>query len=218
MRRHHSLLSLLTLAALVLHTTAHPDPAPEARPEAAAAAAADAEAQYGNYAPFSGILYIVNADGTQANAASYGSCAAGCNGLGCCAAGYACAMAANNVACCPAGQQCQGVVAAAVQTVTVTVNNYVPTTVYNQPTNVVVAGVPVVYTTQNPGNIVYAGYCSTLIANGPGLPTTRAGDCGTILVVNGADRLFVTALEIFGISVVGPLVVAVHVLSIKIWR
>ena len=148
-------------------------------------------------------------------------------------------MAANNVACCPAGQQCQGVVAAAVQTVTVTVghpavpvhcllsslltcsiqvNNYVPTTVYNQPTNVVIAGAPIVYTTQNPVNPVYAGYCSTLIANGPGLPTTRAGDCGTILVVNGADRLFATALEISGIFVVGPLVAAVHVLSVRIWR
>lgn len=35
---------------------------------------------------------------------------------------------------------------------------------------------------------MYAGYCSTLIADGPGLPTTRAGDCGTILVVSGAGE------------------------------
>lgn len=77
-RPYRSRLSLLTLSALVLHATAYP----EARPEAEAAAIADASAQYANYAPFSGILYIVNADGTQANAASYASCAAGCNGLG----------------------------------------------------------------------------------------------------------------------------------------
>lgn len=28
----------------------------------------------------------------------------------------------------------------------------------------------------------YGGYCSTLIAVGPGLPTTEAGSCGTILI------------------------------------
>jgi hypothetical protein len=35
-------------------------------------------------------------------------------------------------------------------------------------------------------NVIPVGgaYCSTLTMNGPGLPTTRQGDCGTILVVN----------------------------------
>ncbi len=32
-------------------------------------------------------------------------------------------------------------------------------------------------------------YCSTLTAKGPGLPTARAGGCGTILVVNTGGRL-----------------------------
>lgn len=31
-------------------------------------------------------------------------------------------------------------------------------------------------------NVGYGGYCSTLIAVGPGLPTTEAGSCGTILI------------------------------------
>lgn len=30
----------------------------------------------------------------------------------------------------------------------------------------------------------YVGYCSTLYADGPGLPTTRQGACGTILILN----------------------------------
>lgn len=29
------------------------------------------------------------------------------------------------------------------------------------------------------------GYCSTLVAQGPGLPREAQGGCGTILVVNG---------------------------------
>ncbi|KAI7288966.1 hypothetical protein KC315_g20117, partial [Hortaea werneckii] len=37
-------------------------------------------------------------------------------------------------------------------------------------------------------------YCSTLVAVGPGLPTTEAGDCGTILVVESGQ----TAREILG--------------------
>jgi hypothetical protein len=39
-------------------------------------------------------------------------------------------------------------------------------------------------TSQN--NVVYTGYCSTLIANGPNNPTTAQGHCGTILVLNAA--------------------------------
>lgn len=50
-------------------------------------------------------------------------------------------------------------------------------------------------------------YCSTLYAKGPGLPTTRAGDCGTILVVNKAARS-VRALGVFAL----PLMI-LHILG-----
>jgi hypothetical protein len=35
--------------------------------------------------------------------------------------------------------------------------------------------------------INYNGYCSTIFANGPNLPTTAQGVCGTILVLNEAN-------------------------------
>lgn len=78
------------------------------------------------------------------------------------------------------------------QAAAATVTQYVQTTVYVQQTPVyvqpttvnVVPGVYVARTT----NIVYNGYCSTLTARGPNLPTTAAGQCGTILVVNGGER------------------------------
>ena len=38
------------------------------------------------------------------------------------------------------------------------------------------------------------GYCSTLVAVGPGLPTTEAGSCGTILIVE-ADAIRRTVLD-----------------------
>lgn len=71
---------------------------------------------------------------------------------------------------------------------------YQPTTVYQQqPTVVVVAGGGGIITNLSPTTVEvigYAGggYCSTLVAVGPGLPTTEAGSCGTILIVE-ADAI-----------------------------
>lgn len=70
-------------------------------------------------------------------------------------------------------------VAPVVQT-TIYTTYYQPTTTYYQPA-------PVVVYISTPG-IIYNGYCSTLYATGPGLPTTRPGQCGTILVLNDAPR------------------------------
>lgn len=50
------------------------------------------------------------------------------------------------------------------------------------------------------------GYCSTLYAVGPGLPTTRQGECGTILVTNGGG---VGRRRRGGTWLVGALVVVV---------
>jgi len=71
------------------------------------------------------------------------------------------------------------------QVTTVTVTQYV---VNNAQTTVVVGGgavlSPSTSTIQQ-----FNGYCSTLIVqNQDGLPTTRAGSCGTILVVGDAPR------------------------------
>lgn len=46
--------------------------------------------------------------------------------------------------------------------------------------------VPQQVTTVVAGSAAAGVICSTLYAVGPGLPTTRQGGCGTILVVNGA--------------------------------
>lgn len=155
------------------------------------------------YAPYSGsvAVYIVGADGVQISAASPASCpqyaSLSCSGIGypnwCCPTDHTCQYLSSSsvVGCCPSGQACSGTVnAQSVTTVTVTVvqtqTQYLqpqPTTqyvgpAYAQPTTTAYVGAA--------GGGVYAGYCSTLIADGPGLPTTRAGDCGTILVVSDA--------------------------------
>lgn len=56
-----------------------------------------------------------------------------------------------------------------------------------------VATTYVQYTTPAAGSVVSqaaaGGYCSTLYAVGPGLPTTRQGSCGTILVTSGGGSL-----------------------------
>lgn len=56
---------------------------------------------------------------------------------------------------------------------------------------------PIVYTTvyvagaaaTTANNILNGVYCSTVTAKGPNLPTTRAGACGTILVVSGGPSV-----------------------------
>ncbi len=78
---------------------------------------------------------------------------------------------------------------------------------YNPPTTYIVVPAAVVYTTQ-PAGIIYNGYCSTLYATGPNLPTTRMGQCGPILVLNEAGRRGVGRGDVFkGLC----LVLGVHV-------
>jgi hypothetical protein len=86
----------------------------------------------------------------------------------------------NVVGCCPTGSSCSGSVnQAQVTTVTVT------TTVVQQAINTVagvVVGPATSPTTRN--GPVYNGYCSTLFMHGNPIPTTAAGLCGTILILN----------------------------------
>ena len=128
----------------------------------------------------------------------------------CCPSGNTCAWSNSQVACCPSGQTCSGSVGGVggyqassyyqttyvapttqyVQASTVYQTNAVVTTVVTGGGGVVVpAGytqvttVQTVQTVQSQASIVNGVYCSTLIANGPNLPTTVAGNCGTVLVV-----------------------------------
>lgn len=151
------------------------------------------------YAPFSGIVYLVSPNGQTVNTASL-TCPASapnaCSNLNspnwCCPSGYTCAIPAaapNLLGCCPVGQSCQGT--PSVTTVTVAVAPVVQqSTVYvaATPTVLIQATTVVVQPTKN---IVIAagGYCSTLTMKGPDLPTTAAGSCGTILIVNAAETL-----------------------------
>ncbi|KAF2089369.1 hypothetical protein K490DRAFT_54982 [Saccharata proteae CBS 121410] len=138
------------------------------------------------YAPFSGAIYIIGNNGEQITGASPAQCPSyaesSCSSIGysdwCCPSGHTCQYFSTTqvCGCCPAGSDCSGTVSAAqVTTVTVTVTAY--QTVAQQTTEYP-AYVQPATTTEG----YYNGYCSTLIANGPGLPTTREGSCGTILV------------------------------------
>ncbi|KAF2193450.1 hypothetical protein K469DRAFT_549716 [Zopfia rhizophila CBS 207.26] len=160
--------------------------------------------QYTNNAPFSGAIYIVNPNGQEVNAAGANVCpsyaSASCSNIGhpswCCPSNYTCASPPNSgglIGCCPNGSSCGGTVnVAAVTTVTV---QYAQQTsvvyVQSQPTTAVVYA-------QSTEVVYQGGFCSTLTMDGPGLPTTREGACGTILVVNeGASRAFSYGLGIF---------------------
>ncbi|KAF1957073.1 hypothetical protein CC80DRAFT_379910, partial [Byssothecium circinans] len=159
---------------------------PEANP--------DAEPQsYTNNAPFSGAIYIVDPNGQQITTQNTKLCpnsaSVSCGDINrwgwCCPNAYTCVSPGNSnglIGCCPSGNTCGGAVAAAASTVTVNVQQtQTQNTVYVQQTQ---------QPTQNtvPQATVFAGYCSTLTMSGPGLPTTRQGECGTILVVNEARR------------------------------
>ena len=60
----------------------------------------------------------------------------------------------------------------------------------------------------NPGTAtVFNGYCSTIVAHGPGLPTTAAGPCGTVLVISGAEAILrLSLLSTVGLVLGGLLV------------
>ncbi|GIZ44845.1 hypothetical protein CKM354_000803100 [Cercospora kikuchii] len=156
-----------------------------------------------NVENFTGSLQIVNGQGTYSGTSGGGNSgnAAGspavqaqcpanypvsCTNIQqpyyCCPADNYCSWANSQVACCPNGKTCSGYAQPT-------------TTIYQQqqPTTVVVAPAAVTTYYQQPQTTVenqgYAGqYCKTLVAVGPGLPTTEAGDCGTILIVE-ADAI-----------------------------
>lgn len=56
-----------------------------------------------------------------------------------------------------------------------------------QTSTVVIGGGGVFVSPQSTKTFNYNGYCSTIYAQGPNLPTTAAGPCGTILVLNEAS-------------------------------
>ncbi|KAF2403658.1 hypothetical protein EJ06DRAFT_466237, partial [Trichodelitschia bisporula] len=160
-----------------------PIPAPTPQPQT-----------YNTYAPFSGAIYIVNAAGTSWSSASPALCPAnapqGCGDIGvwnwCCPTSNTCALLTPSlVGCCPVGSSCSGTPAGAISTVTVTVTQTQwaqgPTVVINN--QVTTRPVPVVPVPPGP-TTTFKGFCSTLVASGPGLPAVRQGWCGSILVVN----------------------------------
>lgn len=113
----------------------------------------------------------------------------------CCPANNYCAWQDSVVACCPNGKVCSGFA----QPIT---------TVWQQqpPATVVVVGAP-----SKPEGY-FGQYCKTLVAVGPGLPTTEAGDCGTILIVEG-DAIRATVINwiyaigmVVGLQILGGLV------------
>ncbi|KAK5130715.1 hypothetical protein LTR08_001745 [Meristemomyces frigidus] len=118
----------------------------------------------------------------------------------CCPSANTCAWSNSQVACCPSGQTCAGSVGGVggyqastyyqTSAPTVTTEYVQQSTYYTPATTTVTNGggvvVPAGYTqvtTVQTQQYVTGGYCSTLVANGPNLPTTAAGDCGTVLVI-----------------------------------
>jgi hypothetical protein len=144
-----------------------------------------------NVYQFSGIIYLVYPNGQTVSTSGL-TCPASapnaCSNLNspnwCCPSGYVCAVPAGQpgiIGCCPSGQSCAGT--PSVTTVTVAA---APEVI---PNTVVIAATPTAVITPAPTtNVVVApgGFCSTMTAHGPGLPTTAQSTCGTILIVNGA--------------------------------
>lgn len=58
------------------------------------------------------------------------------------------------------------------------------------------------YLQQTTQGVYDQGYCSTLYAHGAGLPTTREGTCGTILVESKAARLDYGVMALDGLIVI----------------
>jgi len=189
------------------------------------------EPQTYTYAPFSGAIYLIAPNGQTVNTASADMCpsyaSVSCSSIGqpswCCPNSYTCASVPSSpglIGCCPAGSTCGGSVNAAAIT-TITVQTLVTSTlapVYVAQTSVVyvqaTTTVQPVYVAQTTAVVVQGGnYCATLTENGPGLPTTRPGYCGTILIVSGAER----AIRVVGVGV-GIVVVLLHVALGRMFR
>ncbi|KAF1845224.1 uncharacterized protein K460DRAFT_105185 [Cucurbitaria berberidis CBS 394.84] len=160
---------------LLTFCIAEPIPRPEAVPQ-----------QLTNNAPFSGAVYIVNPNGEQIVAQDSNWCpssaSVSCSNVHqpswCCPANYACAVPGNSnglIGCCPNGNACAGAVNVA-QVTTVTV--------YPQQQTAVVYAEPPHTTVYNQPNQAQGGFCATITMDGPGLPRSGQGQCGTILIVS----------------------------------
>lgn len=118
------------------------------------------------------------------------------------------------VGCCPSGSTCSGLAGQSTyeqSTYYTPTTTYEQASTYYQPYTtpyqttanngggiIIPAGATTVYTNANNPTTVYTSYqqqttqqnfdnqqyCSTLVENGPGLPTTAAAQCGTILIVS----------------------------------
>lgn len=167
-----------------------------------------------NNAPFSGAVYIVNPNGQQVVAQDGNWCpstaSVSCSNMGqpswydsqktvilsltgyrCCPANYACVSPGNSnglIGCCPSGNTCGG---------TVNVAEIHTVTVYpSQQTAIVYAQPPPQTTVQNHPNPAQGGFCATITMEGPGLPRTEQGQCGTILLVSEG----IPSLKILGMG------------------
>ncbi|KAH3943060.1 hypothetical protein HBI56_101150 [Parastagonospora nodorum] len=184
--RRFALGSLLAVL-LPVFTGAEPIAKPEAVPQ-----------QLTNNAPFSGAVYIVSPDGGQVVAQGTNMCPASasvsCANVNqpswCCPSNYVCASPANSnglIGCCPSGNTCGG---------SVNVASITTVTVYPQQQTAIVYANPAPHTTvyNQPPNQAQGGFCATITMDGPGLPRTAQGECGTILLVSGAPGLKVLGI------------------------
>ncbi|KAK5013289.1 hypothetical protein LTR39_003717 [Cryomyces antarcticus] len=180
-----------------------------------------AAAQQYSTVPFSGTFagYAVYATPNNLNAATPALCPASAPrsadhwadvALRCCPSGQYGALASNGVVgCCLNGQTCTGAINGGPTTylqpaTTYYQPYYTPTTVIAVTTvvgggGVVVPQATTVYQQGNP-TTQYNGYCSTLRASGPNLPTTGQGQCGTILIIAGAAGWNRDWVKVMGLS------------------
>lgn len=147
----------------------------------------------------------------------------------CCPSNNVCAWSNSQVACCPSGQTCADSGYQSTTYYQPTTTYYTPTTTYytNEATTVGGGGVvvPAGYTegqtttayqatTTAAADYGNGAYCSTLVEVGPNLPTTAAGNCGTILIVEPSEaaRIALAWLKlgamIVGLQALGGLVLA----------
>lgn len=156
---------------------------------------------------------VVNGNNGQYQPATQAQCPSNapvpCSNIGqpewCCPSGNTCGWNSGSVGCCAWGQSCSssgGGGGAAGGYNTWQQSSWQPSSTYWQPQQTVYQQPTTVYE-QPPATTYYAGgggggqqqqqstqaqqyngYCSTIYEKGPNLPTTAAGQCGTVLILN----------------------------------
>lgn len=142
----------------------------------------------------------------------------------CCPANNYCAWSNSQVACCPNGETCSGWAGGGGgYSPTSWTTYWQPTTTEWQPTTTVWQPTTYVATTtvEGGGAVVPAGnqntepnygngqYCSTLVEEGPNLPTTAPGSCGTILIVEPSEAI----RQVVGLTKILALVIGLQALG-----